>query len=250
MDYDGTVAPLNVPRSQSAVSQDNLSILNRISTKIPIGVLSTKNLAFLVKRTPFAHGWSGLGGLETKIGTTISRIYTQEQAFQLRKAMDHVRRLIGIADEIVVEEKQDSTGAVVAFCVDWRQAKKKDSAMNRAATMLAHCETLPLTVISYKQQPFFDVFPCTIDKGKALLDMKQRLGLLLEDGVLYLGDSVVDNSAFQVADIAVGVVSEATGDDLICKYFVKFDDLHVFLEDLLQHSFRFNANLCKIYNRH
>jgi HAD superfamily hydrolase (TIGR01484 family) len=249
LDYDGTIAPLNVPRSQSAVSRDKLSILNRISAKIPIAVISTKDLAFLVKRTPFAHGWSGLGGLETKIGNTIvSRIYTQEQVFQLRKALDYVRPIISSANEIMVEEKRDSNGTAVAFSVDWRQAKDIGKAKNQAVKIFAYCETLPLTVIRYEQQPFFDVFPCPIDKGKALLEMKTWFGLT--DGILYLGDSVVDNSAFQATDIAVAVVSDGTADNLICNYFVKFDDLPVFLEDLFNHSFQFNINLSKLFKNH
>ena len=248
LDYDGTVAPLNVSRSESAVSADRLSILNRISAKISIAVISTKDLTFLVKRTPFAHGWSGLGGLETKIGDmTVRNKCLGERLVELAKALDYARQIKASAKEIEVEEKQDSRGMVVAFSVDWRQTKNLFVAKKQASKILAYCKTLPISITEYEREPFFDIFPCSPDKGKALLDMKKRLGL--NDGVLYLGDSVADNSAFQVADIAIGVVHEGTSDDLISEYLIKFDDLPVFLEDLLCHSLCFSPTLSKIYKK-
>ena len=248
LDYDGTLAPLNVPRSQSAVSPSKLSVLNRISRLIPIAVISTKDLEFLVKRTTFAYAWSGLGGLETKIGDVITRTYSEKQVFELTKALCYARCSCADVDGIIIEEKHDSEGTVVGFSFDWRQAENQREARIQASHVRSNCESLALATIRCDQQPFFDVFLCPIDKGKALLEIKQKLGLI--DGILYLGDSTVDNSAFQVADIAIGVISDGARNNLICKYFVDFEDLPAFLEDLFKHNFRFNAGLSKISLKH
>lgn len=248
LDYDGTLAPLNVPRSQSVVSPRRISVLNRISHLIPIGVISTKDLEFLVKRTAFAHAWSGLGGLETKIGHIITRTYSEKQVFELTKALRYAKCSCTDIDGFIIEEKHDSEGTVVGFSLDWRQAENQKEARIQASHIRSYCESLAAATISYDQQPFFDVFLCPIDKGKALLEMKQKLGLI--DGILYLGDSAVDNPAFHVADITIGVISDGARNNLICKYFVNFEDLPAFLEDLLKHNFRFSASLSKISPKH
>ena len=243
LDYDGTISPINVPRSQSKVSPENLSILNQIKALIPVAIISTKDLTFIMKRTPFAHAWAGLGGLETRIGdVTIRAQCLQKPSPHLATALDYAKSFCG--NGVTVEEKRDSEGTVVAFSVDWRQAKSWVEAKKRALEIFAYCKALPIVTVDYEGQPFFDVFPCPIDKGQALLDLKQRFGL--SSGILYLGDSVVDNSAFKAADIAVGVVHEGTSDGLVCDYFVRFADVHVFLEELLKNKFRFNPDSFKV----
>jgi trehalose-phosphatase len=246
LDYDGTISPINVPRSQSKVTPENLSILNQIKASILVAVISTKDLAFITKRTPFAHAWAGLGGLETKIGdVTVKSPCLQKPFPHLAPALNYAKSFCG--NGLTVEEKRDSEGKVVAFSVDWRQAKSLGEAQKGAFEIFAYCKALPMVTVDYGDQPFFDVFPCQIDKGKAILDLKQRFGL--GSGILYLGDSVVDNSAFEAADIAVCVVHEGTSEGLFCDYFVGFADVHVFLEELLKNKFRFNADSSKVLQK-
>jgi len=73
-----------------------------------------------------------------------------------------------------------------------------------------------------------------------LLELKHKLGL--RDGILYMGDSTVDNAAFEEADIAVGVIHEKIPSDLVCDYFVRFEDVIAFLRDLLKNNFRLSLN--------
>jgi len=113
--------------------------------------------------------------------------------------------------------------------------------------IISYCETLPIVSIKYEGQPFFDVFPCPVNKGKALLKLKQKLGL--RNGILYMGDSSVDNAAFEAADIAVGVIHEETPDNLVCEYYVKFEDVTTFLQGLLKNRFRFSLKLSMILHR-
>lgn len=246
LDYDGTISPLSVLRSESKVSSENMAILHQISRRIPVAVITTKDLAFVVKRTPFAHAWVGLGGLEIKIGDVVTR------ASCLRKMTTHLTTALKYAkgfsgNNLIIEEKRDSEGATVAFSVDWRRAVNRCRAEERALKIISYCETLPIVSIRYEGQPFFDVFPCPVNKGKALLKLKQKLGL--RNGILYMGDSSVDNAAFEAADIAVGVIHEETPDNLVCEYYVKFEDVTTFLQGLLKNRFRFSLKLSMILHR-
>jgi len=223
-----------------------MAVLNKISNKIPVAVITTKDLSFVVKRTPFARAWSALGGLEMRIGSLVTG------ASCLKERMPYLVNIIEYArslsdNYLAIEEKQDSSGTTVAFSVDWRLAKDRRKALARAMKILDNCKKLPLVTIEHGSQPFFDVFPCAIDKGRALLRLKKKLGL--REGVLYMGDSSDDNSAFEAADIAIGVLHRETPDDLACDHFVRFEDLSVFLQSLLENDFLFTPRLRMVLHR-
>jgi len=240
LDYDGTISPLNVPRTESLVLPANMTILRRISGLIPVGVITTKDLSFVVGRTPFACAWSGLGGLEVKMGRVVTLASCVKKMLPfLNTALEYTKSLP--SEGLVIEEKLDSEGDVVAFSVDWRQANNKFAAEEKVAEIVSSCEALPIFVVKYDGQPFIDFFPCPIDKGKALLKLKQKLGL--RDGILYMGDSSVDNAAFEVADIGVVVIHQETPGDLICDCFVKFENVAIFLKGLLENDFRLSPKL-------
>lgn len=211
-----------------------MEVLHKISQRIPVAIITTKDLSFVVRRTPFAHAWSGLGGLEMKISrVTVKAPCLSNITPHLTTALKYAKCLAD--DDLIIEEKHDSDGAIVAFSVDWRQAKNSCAAEELALKIFSYCETLPVTTIRYEGQPFFDVFPCPINKGKALLELKRKLGL--HDGVLYMGDSAADNPAFREANIAVGVLHEEIPKNLACDFFVKFEDVAAFLRGLLENNF-------------
>ena len=246
LDYDGTISPLDVPMSESKVPSGTAAVLQKISQRIPVAIITTKDLSFVVKRTPFACAWAGLGGLEIKVGDVTFK------SQKLRKAMKHLTIALERAkclsnDDITIEEKRDSEEVTVAFSVDWRRAKNISAAEDTAMKIFVYCETLPVFTIKYERQPFFDVFPFPINKGKALLELKKKLGLC--DGIIYLGDSTVDNPAFEEADISVGVIHQGTPKDLFCDYFVNFEDVTAFLRGLLKDNFCLNLSAPLILHR-
>jgi len=246
LDYDGTISPLTVPRSESKLSPENMDVLYQVSRLIPVAVITIKDLSFVIKRTPFAYAWSGLGDLEMKIGDAVTKApCLKSGTIYFEKALEYARNLSD--DDLAIEEKHDSNGTTVAFSVDWRQTKNRSKAMKKALKLISYCKGLPLFTIEYEGQPFFDVFPCSVDKGRALLELKQKLGL--HDGILYMGDSSVDNPAFEVADVALGVIHEKTSEDLVCDYFVRFEDVAAFLQGLLKNGFRFSPKLTMILHR-
>jgi HAD superfamily hydrolase (TIGR01484 family) len=246
LDYDGTISPINALRSKSAVSPETLVVLHKIREHIPIAMITTKSLQFVFKKTPFAHAWSALGGLETRIGDVITKApCLLNLTPDLISALRYSKSLSD--GNLTIEEKPDSEGTIVAFSVDWRQSKDRCKAKEAVSKIITYCEKLSIVTTRYERQPFFDVFPCAISKGKALLELKQKIGL--QDGVLYMGDSTVDNSAFEMADFAVGVIHAETPDDLSCDYFVKFEDVAVFLNSLLENSLCFNPEFPMVIHR-
>lgn len=246
LDFDGTISPVNVPISEAAVASETLTILQKIRQQIPVAIITSKSLPFVVEKTPFAHAWSALGGLETKIGDVIIK------AACLRNLRKHVINALkytkSLCDDcLTIEEKLDSEGAVVAFSVDWRYSKDPYEAKEAASRIIAYCETLPVIIVRYEKQPFFDVFPCEVNKGDAMLLLKKKLGL--SDGILYMGDSAFDNPAFDLADLAIGVMHAETPACLACNYFVKFEDVADFLNALWENDFFFNPELLAITHR-
>ncbi len=245
-DYDGTLSSINVARSESAVPKKTMTAIQKISQHIPVAIITTKDLTFVVKRTPFAQAWAALGGLEIRVNGATTKVPCLENSFpQVTDALKYTKNLAG--NVLTIEEKHDSEGTLVAFSVDWRQAKSKALAIEKAAQIAAYCETLSLNITMYKGQPFFDVFPCPIDKGLALLSLKKKFGL--QDGIMYLGDSTADNAAFKEADISVGVLHLETPVDLCCDYFVKAEELNVFLESILEGELCFDAGWASVMGR-
>jgi HAD superfamily hydrolase (TIGR01484 family) len=246
LDFDGTISPINVPFSESAVASETLIVLHKIREQIPIAIITSKSLQFVFEKTPFAHAWSALGGLETKIGdVTIKASCLRNLTKHVMSALKYAKSLCD--DDLTIEEKLDSEGAVVAFSVDWRHSKNPYKAKEAASRIITYCQTLPVFTVRYEKQPFFDVFPCEVNKGDALLLLKEKL--CLRDGVLYMGDSAIDNSAFDLADLAIGVMHAETPTCLACDYFVKFEDVADFLNGLLENNFIFNPELREVIHR-
>jgi trehalose-phosphatase len=237
-DYDGTLSPINVPLLESRVPPKTMLVLNKIKDHIPVAVITTKSLEFVAARTPFACAWSALGGLETRIGKITSRASCLKNIRDLATALQYAKS--SSKGVLTVEEKRDSQGEVVAFSVDWRFADNADRAEKMAMMVLSFCESLPVATFRYKGQPFFDVFPCVVNKGEALLDLKQKLGV--RDSVMYVGDSAADNPAFDLADVAVGVMHAETPKNLTCDYFVRFENVGGFFKCLLENDFLFYPN--------
>jgi len=241
LDYDGTISPLNVVRARSRVSRRTCAVLQRIARLIPIAIVTTKDLSFVTTRTSFAQAWSAVNGLEARIGDRIRRKKGLSHGFKrVSLALKYARsQLTESGTEI--EEKQDTLRRTVAFCVDWRRAKNIAPATKEADKIAAHCKHLGLKVVRYETQPFFDVYPMLVDKGAALAELLKEMGVA--NGVLYMGDSEADNSAFERSNISVGVIHEETFlRRLTCDFYVKFENVSVFLLHLLENNLVFEPN--------
>lgn len=236
LDYDGTITSLNVPRQESRVPAELNVLLHRIKELIPVGIITTKDMGFIVPKTRFANVWAAIAGLEIRIGSRVVKaVGVKKRLPYVLQALEYARRL---SDKyLFIEEKRDSSGQTVAFCVDWRFSANLMEAKLRATRVMNHCRNSSLEVIGYEGQPYFDVYPCRVDKGKALVELKRHFGL--QSGLMYLGDSKVDNPAFQVADIGIGVLHEESAADLECDYYVRFEDVGSLLRRLMENNLVF-----------
>ncbi len=193
-------------------------------------------------RTPFAQAWSAIGGLEMRIGKRVlKRERLEHMLMSVSLAIDYARSHISSAG-VEIEEKQDSEGRTIAFCVDWRRAQDREVAKQEAECVATYCRALELKLIRYETQPFYDVYPVDPDKGWALREMLDELAV--KDGVLYLGDSEVDNSAFRASSVSVGVMhDESPLRSLDCDYLVKFESVPDFLHALVANDLMFAPDL-------
>jgi HAD superfamily hydrolase (TIGR01484 family) len=237
-DYDGTLSPLNVSREDSKVPEEIGKALYRIAGRIPLGIISTKDASFIVPRTPFARAWCTVGGLEVKnlSATFLDDRITSTVFDRFAQALEYSRRQMnGCA---VIEEKKDSLGVTLAFCVDWRSSPDRIAAQERINRVVTFCRENKLQVEIYGEQPFLDVFPCPVDKGTALTRLEEIFGI--NTGIIYMGDSRLDNAAFKIADVSIGIVHPETPPDLKSRYFLDFERLPDFLNGLLNNGLIFS----------
>jgi hypothetical protein len=215
--------------------------LREIGSLLPISIITMKDLSFIVPRTPFAQAWSAIGGLEMRVGRRVVKSdRLGHMSSNISLGLNYARSHIS-SPGVEIEEKEDSEGRTVAFCVDWRLAKDPRAAKHEAECVATYCKGLGLNVIEYETQPFFDVYPVAPDKGEALRDMLSELAV--KSGVLYLGDSKTDNPAFRAASIGIGVVhDESSLRSLDCDYLVRFESVPDFLHALVVNDLKFTPD--------
>jgi len=242
LDYDGTISPLDVSRADSRIPENTRRVLEQIRRTVPVIIVTTKDISFVTSRAPFATAWSGICGLERKIGDRILEEKELERRIQLVSIALEYARSNALDENVDVEEKKDFSGRTIAFCIDWRRSENKEKSRRAADRIAEFCEGLSLNLIRYGHQPFFDVYPSSVDKGQALRNVLSELNLERE-GIMYMGDSELDNSAFKEANISLGVVQkDNSSQTLFCDYIVEFSEVGTFLKALLMNRLIFNSN--------
>jgi hypothetical protein len=216
-------------------------MLREIGGFLPISIITMKDLPFIIPRTPFAQAWSAIGGLEMRIGRRVLKKECLERMLtSVSLGIDYARLHISSAG-VEIEEKQDSEGRTIAFCVDWRQAKDPKEAKQEAECVATYCKGLGLKVIGYEKQPFYDMYPVAPDKGGALREMLNELAV--KNGVLYLGDSEIDNPAFRASSVSLGVIHDESPLGILdCDYLVKFESVPDFLHALVVNDLLFTPD--------
>ena len=237
-DYDGTLSRMDISRNKSVISGETVGLLQRLKLLIPIGIITTKDLSFIVPRTSFAHMWCGIGGLEMRLNDVFFEDACVEPMIpNISGALKEAHEIAG--DSIYIETKLDHSGRVLAFCLDWRQSLNYRKDKRTAGRIAELSESMGLFIVRYPGQPFIDIYPCELNKGKALLESKRKLGIA--GNVIYMGDSKIDNPAFRAADIAIGFLRGRAAKELECKYLLKYQDMPVFLRHMLSSGLIFDS---------
>jgi HAD superfamily hydrolase (TIGR01484 family) len=248
-DYDGTQCPLELRREEAFISPRLRRLLTKASRHVKLGIITTKDLSFVQDRVPFAHGIAATCGLEMKVGDrTIVDDRVREPDKKLEKAYRTVlARILQVRDNIMIERKETEDGNLMAFCVDWRLSRNWDEARRQAVPILTYCKGEGLHVVESNLSPFANVFPIPVSKGEAFT--KLRTEMSVTGPVMYWGDSEVDNPAFELADVSIGIKHRRIMPELSCKYRLEFFELENFLMRLIESNFEFHEGMAEKYTR-
>lgn len=218
--------------------------LNKLSTRIPFGIITTKDLDFIRERVPFAHGIAAVSGLEIQVGEKRlvderipSNLKAIEDAYQ--KAFSALRE---IHDEgIGIERKTTEEDELIGFCIDWRMSHNWTEARTQVIPLLEQCKQAGLYVTESKASPFANVYFTKVDKGTAFTRLKSELGVT--GPVMYFGDSEDDNPAFELAEVSIGIKHQKNLPDLKCKYLLEFLKLEGFIAILMDENLEFRKDM-------
>jgi len=221
-DYDGTLAPEDVSREASRVPKDVRDALLRLSSSVPIAIVTSKDIDFIRPRTAFARAWSCVSGLETVLSD--GRVFVTP-AKDLSEALQYVQRHDNSG--LTLELKRSTTGDVLGFSLDWRKAAPLGEYVMKTMEALTR---MGLTVVYDPTRPYVDFFGAKPDKGRAVRELKKLLGV--SGNVLFMGNSITDNPAFEEADVAICVAHGEQIKELKCGFTLRQDELGGFLRSL------------------
>lgn len=230
-DYDGTIAPMNVPREESRVPETLLSKLALLSSRIPVAVITAKDISFVRPRTVFAKGWACAMGMEVVLADGTTRI--AEPVPRVELPFGSVEKLA--PKGATVEKKLASDGRTLGFSIDWSDGPRVSRP--KVASLVLALRGRGFHVTHDGEESFVDAFCVDTNKGAALSQLKGMLGV--EGAVMYLGDSSPDNDAFDLAEIPVGVRHGQRTESLRCRYLVDYKDVSEMLDRLLDRDLEF-----------
>ena len=284
-DYDGTLCPTtavrgNISNGIGKIPQGLEQILYRISDRIPVCIISSKDFTFLHERARFANILSCVLGIETIIHNPhykndneidnfdcvrSQHLIASSQSLRDNSELLHnVMKILQNDKSIMIEEKYDSDKEIlIGLTIDYRhlenwQAFKENTEpdikeiiqrrMN--ANLRSNLSSKYRPVIqTYSSHPFLDVYGVECNKGLAFDNVLSQLEEKEErrTNVLYLGDSENDNPAFRKSDISVGIHSDTRlNPKLDCKYKINFNQLSLFLSILIDNDFVFSEDLLSV----
>jgi HAD superfamily hydrolase (TIGR01484 family) len=249
------------------IPPDLMSVLWNISTKIPVSVVSSKDLQFLRKKIPFARIVSSLMGLETTQLTVPARSFIRPSEIENVVTQYHLadgdrltansRLLSDLAgkvksefQDLSIESKFTYVDHMLAgITFDYRHLQKWERYKTNVEPELTKMiqrfikSSSPnnLFLQTYSDHPFIDIYATDCDKGRALETVIRLLNIEEEGKVLYLGDSENDNPAFGKADLSIGIRSdERIKTKLNSDYILEFNELRPFLQKLENEDFIFD----------
>ena len=175
-----------------------------------------------------------------------------------------------LADEILsdfkdvsIERKYISNNETLAgITIDWRHLQDWESFKKTSEPLLKKAiekqqklsfNGNTLYTQTYATHPFIDVYAVKCDKGMAFDNIASEISYVEGKGdkiIMYLGDSENDNPAFRRADVSIGVLSDdRLNPKLDCDYTVSFDNLSIFLEELLDNDLVFSDDLLPLHQK-
>jgi HAD superfamily hydrolase (TIGR01484 family) len=284
-DYDGTLCPTtavrgNISNGIGKIPQGLEQILFRISDRIPVCIISSKDFTFLHERARFANILSCVLGIETIIHNPhykndneidnfdcvrSQHLIASSQSLRDNSELLHnVMKILQNDKSIMIEEKYDSDKEIlIGLTIDYRHLENWQSFKENTepdikeiiqrrmnANLRSNLTSKYRPVIqTYSSHPFLDAYGVECNKGLAFDNVLSQLEEKEErrTNVLYLGDSENDNPAFRKSDISVGIHSDTRLNPILdCKYKINFNQLPLFLSSLIDNDFIFSEDLLSV----
>lgn len=276
-DYDGTICPTNSMYSQTnPIPEDLYSILIQISKKIPICILSSKSLEFLIPSYGFAKIISSILGIEIVVfskkevkqkltsldrsilekNIEISYIYQKEKLRSNSIILENLSSYIEKRfDDIKIEKKHTFEEHILAgLTFDYRHILKWEYYKINIEPMLLQrindfitinsLSTETLNIQTYATHPFVDIYTTKFNKGDGIDKIKKLLSFNHNEKILYLGDSENDKPAFLKSDLSINIRSDSRiNTELKTHYGLEFNELTNFLTRLYDLDFHFSNML-------
>jgi trehalose-6-phosphatase len=233
-DYDGTIAPLGVPRDESRILEGVEAQLRKFSRQIPVCIITSKDFDFTYPRSGFAAGWACVSGLDVRLSD--GRSWTEKNLRDLSKVL----RLAETKESegASIELKRGPGGELLGVAIDWTEVPETSRSMVES---LGRISGEGVTVVHDSASTFADFYAARPDKGRALKELKRLLGV--EGNTMFIGDAPADNSAFQEADIAVGVSHGQALGELRCGFVIEQARLEEFLRSMSDGGMEFTPSL-------
>ncbi|MFH0848797.1 MAG: trehalose-phosphatase [archaeon] len=240
LDFDGTISRIEAPMETAQPTPLVKKTLRKIAKEIPVAMVTTKDMQFIRQKIPFAWAWAAIGGLEIRVG---ERVLRSPQAKSCSPLLEELSERLDektkkIDRSVCVERKTLSSGRLAGICVDWRLTKDWNKIGTRVDGLLGPFKEHGLAVLQYPGRPYVDIYPKRIDKRRAFLVLKRELKI--EGPIMYMGDSELDEAAFRVADVSIGVLHDESASKLSSQFFAKFDHIGRFLVELYRNKLVFN----------
>jgi HAD superfamily hydrolase (TIGR01484 family) len=279
-DYDGTLCPTavvrdNISNGVGKIPQQLEQILFRISNRIPVCIISSKDFEFLHNRARCAKILSCVLGTETvnhsphyndTENNNLGCVRYQHLITSSHSLRDNSKLLHSVINNlqnhknIMIEEKYTSNKEIlIGLTIDYRhsenwQSFKENTEPNIREIIQRSINANLASNLSYKDRPFIqtysshpflDVYGVECNKGLAFDNVLSHLEQKGREGnVMCLGDSENDNPAFRKSDISIGIRSDPRlNPALNCKYLINFDQLSSFLSGLMDNDFIFSEEL-------
>jgi hypothetical protein len=233
-DYDGTIAPLGVPREESRIFEGIEVQLRKICRQVPFCIITSKDFDFVHQRSSFATGWACVSGLDIRLSN--GRRFAEEKRFDLSKPLELAKSME--VEGTLTELKRGPAGELLGLTIDWTRVPAL------GPRIVERLRKMPVEgfILDYDDaSTFADFYSAPPDKGSALNKLKGLLGV--EGNTMFIGDAPADNSAFRKAEVAVGVSHGQTLAELKCGFMVDQARLEEFLRSLSDRRMDFMASL-------
>lgn len=229
-DYDGVLAPITVDPSGGKISPEMLQLLERLSRKYAISVVSGRDCPYLYSRVPGLAGYACVFGLEIHGGGYVvldKEVYTGSRSAHL----DYIRSILHkvLKGKFGIIHARASNGAVLGVSIYWMLSDGRPAGIE-ALVEEAKSRGLYVSDIGVWGDfaEYISVFVSKRTKQDSIRILKTLMNV---DKVIYFGDADGDIPAFSEADVSIFVKHRynSVPSGIKINYIVKYEDLPLWI---------------------